>query len=193
MGNHDNAENKGVKAWQEAFDFPTNGPTGYSELAYSFDFKNSHFVILDSNSPEMHAIDNTQKSWLEQDLFKNKKENIFVFFHEPAYPVSSKIGESLDKQSSNRDALWQIFEKHGVTAVFSGHEHIVSRRKIGNTYQFVLGDTDSFNHDLPEAGIAEYANQGQGRFEIVNVNEKKITVETLDSENEELDSFTFSR
>lgn len=193
MGNHDNVDRKGVRAWQSAFDFPTNGPDGYTELAYSFDFKNSHFVVLASDNPDQHQIDKNQRNWLDQDLSKNKKENTFVFFHEPAYPTSSKIGESLDAQKGDRDALWSILEKHDVTAVFNGHEHIVSRKKIGKTYQFVFGSTDSFNHALPQSGTVEYANRGQGRFGIVEVNKKEITVKIFDDSNTELDSFTFSK
>jgi len=84
MGNHDNVGNKGVKAWQDVFNFPTNGPSGYSEVTYSFDFKNSHFVFLDSDVPDEHQINEAQRNWLDQDLAKNKKENTFVVFHEPA-------------------------------------------------------------------------------------------------------------
>lgn len=193
MGNHDNVDEKGEKAWQEAFDFPTNGPGGYSETVYSFDFKNSHFVFLNSDHEKEHLVNSNQRAWLEQDLARNKKENIFVIVHEPAYPVSDKGGEGLDVDPAERNALWQILEKHKVTAVFSGHEHIVSRRKIGNTYQFVFGSTDSFDHGLPAAGVAEYANQGQGRFGIVEVSGKKITVNTFSPEDKELNSFTFSK
>ena len=193
MGNHDNVKNKGVKAWQDAFNFPTNGPSGYSELTYSFDFKNSHFVVLNSDHEKEHLVSGDQRAWLEQDLAKNKKENIFVVFHEPAYPVSSKITEGLDKNPGERDALWQILKKYNVTAVFNGHEHIVSRRKIDNIYQFVYGSTESFDHDLPGAGVAEYAVQGQSRFGIAQVNGKEITVKTYSAESKELNSFTFSK
>jgi len=191
VGNHDNIKNKGEKAWQDAFNFPPNGPSDYSETVYSFDFKNSHFVFLNSNHGKEHIVNGDQRNWLEQDLAKSKKENIFVIVHEPAYPVSSKMMESLDKNPSERDALWQILKKYDVTAVFSGHEHIVSRRKIGNIYQFVFGSTDAFDHDLPAAGVAEYAVQGQGRFGIVQVDGKEIIVKTYSAENKELNSFTF--
>jgi 3',5'-cyclic AMP phosphodiesterase CpdA len=193
MGNHDNVGNKGVKAWQDVFNFPTNGPGGYSEIAYSFDFKNSHFVVLASDIPDEHQINGVQRNWLDQDLAKNKKENTFVIFHEPAWPVSSKIGESLDKQSGDRDALWAILKKYNVTAIFNGHEHIVSRRKVGDIYQFVFGSTDSYDHELPAAGVAEFANRGQGRFGIVSVRGKEITVKVFDPANKELNSFTFSK
>ena len=193
MGNHDNVEQKGEGAWQNAFDFPTNGPDGYLETAYSFDFKNSHFVFLNSDKEKEHLVNGDQRAWLEQDLTRSKKENVFVIFHEPAYPVSDKIAEGLDKESSERNALWQILEKHAVTAVFNGHEHIVSRRKVDNIYQFVFGSTDSFNHGLPAKGVAEYSNQGQGRFGFVKINGKEITVETHDPSGKILNSFTFSK
>jgi len=193
MGNHDNINNRGVKAWQDAFNFPTNGPAGFSELAYSFDFENSHFIVLSSDSPDMHQINGVQRVWLEKDLAAEKKDNTFVFFHEPAFPVSSKVGESLDKYPGERDALWQIFGKYSVTAVFNGHEHIVSRRKVDDIYQFVFGSTDSFDHALPDPGVAEYANRGQGRFGVVSVNGKEITVKTYSADNQDLNSFTFSK
>ncbi len=201
IGNHDRTgEEKADAVWQKEFNLPTNGPPGFSELTYSFDSGNSHFVALNSEKPKEHIINSEQRDWLEKDLSNSKKENIFVFFHEPAFPVSSKIEESLDVQSRDRDALWQILDKHNVTAVFNGHEHIVSRRKIDSSvmpgakntiYQFVFGNTDSFNHDLPAAGIAEYSNQGQGRFGIVKVNGKEMTVEVHAPDGSMLNSFTF--
>lgn len=194
QGNHDRTgDDKTDSVWRSSFDFPSNGPSGFSEQVYSLDFGNSHFVFLDSDKPKEHLVNGEQRSWLEKDLTANKKENTFVFFHEPAYPVSSKITESLDKEPSERNALWQILEKYNVTAVFNGHEHIVSRRKIGGIYQFVFANTDSFNHDLPKPGIAEYANQGQGRFGLVKVNGKEITVEVYDPNGKLLNTFTFSK
>lgn len=203
QGNHDRFENDSADSiWQNAFNFPLNGPTGFLETTYSFDFKNSHFVFLSSDKPEEHKINQTQRSWLEQDLLKNQKENVFIIFHEPAYPVSNKKGESLDAEPSERNALWEILDRHNVTAVINGHEHIVSRRKItssvssiakNNIYQFIFGNTDSFNHDLPAAGVAEYASQIQGSFGLVKVNGKEITVEVYGPNGKLLNTFTFSK
>jgi 3',5'-cyclic AMP phosphodiesterase CpdA len=204
QGNHDRVSdgNSCDRIWQNAFTLPTNGPAGFSELTYSLDYKNSHFVFLDSIKPDGHQISDTQRTWLEKDLAANKEENTFVIFHEPAFPVSSKIGESLDAQASQRDALWQIIDKYNVTAVINGHEHIVSRRKIDSSifpgaknsiYQFVFANTDSFNHDLPKPGVSEYASQIQGSFGIVKVSGKEITVETHSADGNLLNTFTFSK
>lgn len=203
QGNHDRTGgDKTDNIWRSSFDFPINGPSGFSEQTYSFDFENSHFIVLDSDKPDMHQINEEQRAWLEKDLAADKKDNTFVFFHEPAFPVSSKVGESLDKHSTERDALWQILDKYNVTAVINGHEHIVSRRKIDSKVfpqaknsinQFVFGDTDSFDHSLPSPSIAEYANQGQGRFGIVKINGKEIIVETHGPDGILLDTSTFSK
>jgi len=203
QGTHDRAKNDSADSiWQSAFSFPANGPAGFLEMAYSFDFKNSHFVFLNSDKPDEHQVNQVQRSWLEQDLSKNTKENTFVVFHEPAYPVSDKGGEALDSQPSERNALWEILDRNNVTAVFNGHEHIVSRRKIdsrvssvakNSIYQFVFGNTDSFDHGLPAAGVAEYANQGQGRFGLVKVSGKEITVETRGPDGALLNTFSFSK
>ena len=193
QGNNDAEDDSNDGIWQNTFNFPANGPEDFSEFTYSLDVKNSHFVFLSSDRPEERKINSSQRNWLEQDLAKNKKENVFVVFHEPAYPVSNKMGESLDTNPSDRNALWQILKKYNVTAVFNGHEHIVSRRKVGKIYQFVFGSTDSFDHGLPAAGVAEYASLGQGRYGIVKVNGKEITVETRGPDGKIFDTFTFSK
>ena len=157
MGNHDQLSHKANAVWQKVFNLPTNGPVDFREIVYSFDYGNSHFVIL--NSGTSNSINKEQRDWLEQDLSSNQKENTFVFFHEPAWPTGDKIGESLDVHPSERDDLWEILDNYDVTAVFSGHEHLYSRRKITATqfagakneiYQFITGNTDSFRHGKPK-------------------------------------------
>lgn len=189
MGNHDRiGKDKSDKLWQDFFSFPTNGPEGFSELVYSLDVKNAHLVFLSSNKPEEHKINLEQRDWLKKDLQDSSKELTFIFFHEPAYPVSSKIGESLDVNKKDRDALWDILSSEKVTAVFSGHEHIVSRKKIDGIYQFIFGNTETFDHDLPKAGVVEYSYQGQA-FGWVEVADKKVTVKTFSVDGKELNSF----
>lgn len=190
QGNHDRTGGKKAdEAWEKAFNyFPANGPEGFVHFVYSLDLENSHFVVLATDKPEENDINKTQLDWLERDLAKNKKENIFVFFHEPAYPTNSKIGESLDESPGDRDRLWNILTKYKARAVFSGHEHIQSRRKVGNIYQFGFGNTESFDHLAPKAGMAEYFHVGQA-FGLVEVDEKNITVETYSVQGNLLNSF----
>lgn len=193
QGNHDRTGgDKADSAWAASFSFPTNGPAGFAELAYSFDREDSHFVVLDSEKPKENIINDTQRGWLEQDLARNKKPNTFVFFHEPAYPVSSKIGESLDVNNKDRNDLWNILIRHRVTAVFSGHEHIFSRKQVNGVYQFVVGNTDSFDHDAPKPGMAEYSYVGQ-HYAIITVSGKKKTVKLFTVDGKLINSFDFQK
>lgn len=194
-GNHDQISSSN---WISTFNPPINGPNGYIGWTYSFDYDNSHFVVLDSDRSKWHLIDRTQRDWLEQDLAANTKENIFVFFHEPAFPVSTKIGNSLDAHSSDRDALWRILDNHNVTAVFSGHEHIFARKKIDSSvfsgaqssiYQFTVGNTEAYSHKKPRRSVEYYYRKKS--YLIVEVVNNEITTMLYSAKGTLLNTFSF--
>ncbi|MFH1183156.1 MAG: metallophosphoesterase [Candidatus Moraniibacteriota bacterium] len=199
MGNHDQTNHKADTVWRKVFDLPTNGPDDFKEIVYSFDYGNSHFVIL--NSGTTNSINKEQRDWLEQNLDSNQKENTFVFFHEPAWPASDKIGESLDVHPSERNALWEIFDQHNVTAIFSGHEHMYSRRQItasqftgadNNIYQFIVGNTNSFRHGKPRRERVDFYFTNKN-YAIVQVNGREITVKDYSVGGRLMDEFKFTK
>ncbi|MBM3255936.1 MAG: hypothetical protein FJZ04_00485 [Candidatus Moranbacteria bacterium] len=199
MGNHDQIKDEAYATWRRVFNLPDNGPEGYQEIVYSFDYGNSHFVVL--NSGTSHSVNKEQRDWLEEDLDSNQKENIFVFFHEPAWPTGDKIGESLDVHPEERDELWGILDRHGVAAVFSGHEHLFSRRKITavqfsgaekEIYQFIVGNTDSFRHGKPRKNKADYYFTNKS-YALVQVNGSEITVKNYSIGGRKMDEFKFTR
>lgn len=199
MGNHDQTNHKADGVWRRVFDLPENGPDDFKEIAYSFDYKNSHFVVL--NSGTSHTINQEQQDWLEQDLSNNQKENTFIFFHEPAWPASNKINESLDAHPSERDQLWRIFDRYNVTAVFSGHEHMYSRRKItakqltglnNGIYQFIVGNTDSFRHGKPKSGRTDFYFTNKN-YAVVKVDGKEITIKDYSVGGRVMDEFKFTQ
>lgn len=172
VGNHDRTGGEAADAmWQKEFDLPTNGPDGFSELTYSFDFGNSHFVVLDSEKPVGNEVNDVQRNWLEQDLTNNKKENTFVFFHEPAYQMSQDAKDALDAKPAERDALWNILKKYKVTAVFNGHLHMTTGKIQDGIHQFVIGDTDSTADDVPQPGLTDFGLTGH-YYAIVSVSGK---------------------
>lgn len=210
VGNHDRivsnnseAERKSAdQEWQNYFNLPANGPAGFEKLTYSFDVGNSHFVVLDSEKPKEHIISQDQLDWLEKDLSANTKDNIFVFYHEPAFPMSYKVGKSLDYQKEERDALWSILDRHNVTAVFNGHEHIYSRQQINQDefpaekngiYQFIIGNTDAYEKEnVTVSDKVSYYQKGHD-FCLVDVNGKQITVKLFSVDGDLIDSFVFSK
>ncbi len=87
----------------------------YGSLYYSFDFGNSHFVILDSEVVGFTGqIKGEQLIWLEKDLEKHAEtEHIFVFLHKPLWGGEGDWDEEVHP----------VLARHGVDAVFSGHDH----------------------------------------------------------------------
>jgi hypothetical protein len=124
--------------WFEFWAPPAN------KLYYSFDYGNSHFVILDVNraylsegqkredakyepGSEESAIQTQSQSfqpgsaqyeWLRKDLAGTNKKHIFVFFHEPAFSYGGHDGSPAIQK-----VLCPLLEQYKVTAAFSGHSH----------------------------------------------------------------------
>ncbi|HAZ11001.1 MAG: hypothetical protein A2047_00485 [Omnitrophica bacterium GWA2_41_15] len=140
VGNHEIESEMSENIVRSIFEMPENGPDGFKELAYSFDYKNAHFIMLDTEAfNNFHAIGETQLKWLKEDVEKNQKKTIFIFGHDPAYPVYNHIGSSLDKYAVERDKLWGIFKKYKVSAYICGHEHLYNMSIHDGVYQIISG------------------------------------------------------
>lgn len=139
-GNHEINGPGQNRIFQEVFEMPENGPEGYEELCYSFDYENCHFVCLDTNYyGKFHRLGQLQYDWLKHDLAKTDREHIFVFGHEPAYPVGPHKGNSLDVYIQERDRFWNLLKEYKVKAYFCGHEHLYNRQLIDGVYQVING------------------------------------------------------
>jgi len=89
---------------------------------YSFDYGNSHWLVLDAN-PYMDWTNEKLRTWVAGDL-KSAKTQVwkFVCFHQPGF--------SVDKAHYNEQRmrlLSDIFQNCGVDLVFSGHAHNYQR------------------------------------------------------------------
>jgi predicted phosphodiesterase len=117
----------------------------FGEVRYSFDYKNSHFVIMytDDAMTSVPEISTEQMEWLKNDLEGTDKSNIFIFLHKPVW-----------RYSGNKwDEVHQIIRQFPVKAVIAGHFHNYTKdvNKDGIQY-YVVGPTggeffDS-NHEL---------------------------------------------
>nr|MBU1327941.1 metallophosphoesterase [Candidatus Omnitrophota bacterium] len=140
VGNHEIESEMSENIIRSVFEMPENGPNDFKELIYSFDYKNTHFIMLDTEAfNNFHAIGEVQLKWLKEDVKKNQKKTIFIFGHDPAYPVYNHIGSSLDKHAVERDELWGIFKKYNVSAYICGHEHLYNRSIHNGVYQIIAG------------------------------------------------------
>ena len=104
---------------------------------YSFNYENSHFIILDNSMTywaQPQEMGAEQLAWLEKDLEKHKQmDNIFAFYHIPTYIYALR--------ENRTDTLVQIFEKYGVDAVFTGHHHEYSYFNRNNIEYINVGSS----------------------------------------------------
>lgn len=140
MGNHEIKTELSEDIIRSTFDMPGNGPDVLKELVYSFDYNNAHFVAIDTNIyKNFHRFGDAQAEWLKKDLDMNTKKLIFIFGHEPFFPVHDHIGTSLDKYPEERDDMWKLFKSYGVDIYFCGHEHLYNAADIDGVYQVITG------------------------------------------------------
>jgi len=64
---------------------------------------------------------------------------IFVVGHEPAFPANRHIGDSLDANTTDRDAFWTVLEEYDATYI-CGHTHYYSTYSSGGATQIDLGN-----------------------------------------------------
>lgn len=110
LGNHDDPNQRFYKP------FNMNG-----ERYYTFRPKlGIRFFALDSN-----YMDQKQLDWFQKELAASGSDWKICFFHHPPYSSGEKHGSNL----ALREQLEPLFVKHGITVVFTGHEHFYERIK----------------------------------------------------------------
>lgn len=89
---------------------------------FSFDYGNSHWVVLDGN-PYMDWSDKATRDWVDKDLERAKSATWkFATFHQPGFSV-----DMAHATEQRMRLLSDIFEKHHVDVVFAGHAHCYQR------------------------------------------------------------------
>ncbi|MFH1684653.1 MAG: metallophosphoesterase [Candidatus Margulisiibacteriota bacterium] len=139
---------------------------------YSFDYKNSHFVVL--NNAFKGSFDIKQFAWLKKDLAATDQENIFVFMHRPTFDPSEIYKNYVMSGREVVKQLMMTFEKYGVDYVFAGHIHGYAKTKRGGIVYVVTGGAGAPLY-LPRdfGGFYHYVKIGvDGR----NISDKVIRV-----------------
>lgn len=134
VGNH---EIRGVQANEDLYRRRV-----FPKLYYSFNYGNSHFVVLDSDIVgQEHKITGRQLAALENDLAKaqGKFAHLYVFEHQQPYPVSFHIGSSLDTYPADRDKFQAVLEKYHVEYLITGHEHLYDDSVHGGVREIIAG------------------------------------------------------
>ena len=119
--------------------------TDQSKLSYSFDYKDAHFVTL--NSDPVGKDWHVPNAWVANDLAAARTKgakHIFVIAHKPAYPYPTVPTDGLVFDQPARDAFWTSLEGNRVEAMFSAHNHVYWRSQpTGHTWMVVAGNGGS--------------------------------------------------
>jgi hypothetical protein len=129
-GNHENYLPGGTFSpaflYLELFNLPMNGPDDLKGQAYSFDYGDVHFVVLDSQAEELDKFQPDllmkQKTWLEQNLKATAKPWKILLIHRGlfSHPDVANLNE-LGK------AFVPILDQYHVDLVFTAHIHTYGR------------------------------------------------------------------
>ena len=124
-GNHDICNDISEKIYRERCAKPY----------YSFDYKGSHFIVLDASrvdETKPEDMPKEQVEWLIADLEKNKdKKHKFVFYHKPFWYESFK--------KNKNDQFHDIFVKYNVEKVFNGHYHTYCETVKDGVHYIMVG------------------------------------------------------
>jgi hypothetical protein len=160
LGNHE-YQGGAPKLYHSLFTLPRNGPASIPvERAYSFEYSNAKFIILDSN------LDPTkQTAWLEKQLADTGATWKIVSYHHPAY----SSGGNRDNPEV-RNVWTPLFDMYHVDLALQGHDHAylrtypmrgqqrVASAKDGTIYIISVSGTKHYQqkpHDYTEVGFTK--------------------------------------
>jgi hypothetical protein len=144
LGNHDEPE---IQIYYRLFNMG-------GERYYTFTKGSARFFALDSN-----YMDARQLEWLEKELADSKSRWKIAFFHHPLYSSGARHGSELGL----RKLVEPLFIKHGVSAVFAGHEHFYERLN-------------------PQHGIYYFTSGGAGKLRRGNIRRGALTAAGFDTD-----------
>jgi tellurite resistance-related uncharacterized protein len=171
LGNHDEANQR----FYEHFNM--NG-----EEYYRFVKGNVSFYALNSNY--MNA---TQIRWMQEQFAKDTSEWKICFFHHPPYSSGGKHGSEVEL----RKVVEPIFLKHGVNAVFAGHEHFYERIKPQKgIYYFISGAGGKLREGDVKKGSAltEKAFDKDMSFMLIEIIKGEMHFQVISRTGETVDS-----
>ena len=123
---------------------PAGGPdqlaTDQSQLSYSFDYKQSHFVIL--NTDPVGAEATAPLNWLGRDLAAARargSKHLFALGHKPAIPAPANDG------LRNGGSMWSLLEANHAEAMLAAHNHLYYRIQMPpyHPWQLIAGNGGS--------------------------------------------------
>lgn len=112
------------------------GPDITPGTMYSFDYGNIHVAVInpfyngESDINEKATFSEALYDWLRTDLSRNGARYNFVVSGVPAYPEDNQSAYAFADEN-DREQLWQLLNKHGVIACFTGGKKAAMKKHSG--------------------------------------------------------------
>ena len=189
-GNHESNSKSGKpELMLRLFDFPENGPGGFKEEFYSWEYGNCHITVLNScvfmGEQEMTEKDFADiKNWLINDWQSAKTDFKIVVLHHPPYGVMN------DKTGQAVLANWcPVFEKCGVDLVLSGHQHCYMRTADINGVTYVIGNGGKKEYHAVNTENAAVCIENISSYQIVNISKDTLSLTSYNENHQAVDSW----
>lgn len=149
-------------------------------LRYSFDYKNSHFIIMytDDAMTSIPSISSEQMEWLRKDLESAQKTNIFIFMHKPLWRYDD----------NEWDTAHEIIKEFPVRAVIAGHFHTYQKDvKLDGIQYYVMGPAGGEVHDS-DHDLYGYFHH----YSILRIEDDRFTMAVVKLGNVESDDYVLA-
>jgi Calcineurin-like phosphoesterase len=186
LGNHDNPNQRFYKL------FNMGGERYYTFRASKGGTAESseggvRFFALDSG-----YLDKLELDWLDAELAACDSEWRLAYFHHPLYSSGKTHGSSLE----SRAVLEPLFVKYGVSAAFSGHDHVYERikpQKGGIVYWVAGGGGSLRTGDLRASDITAKGFDRDYHFMIVEITGDDLYFQAISRTGATIDSGVIHR
>jgi 3',5'-cyclic AMP phosphodiesterase CpdA len=175
LGNHDRPDNRFYKGFNMG-----------GERYYTFARKDVRFFVFDTN-----LMDKAQLAWIESALRGSREAWKIAYFHHPLYSNAGRHGSQVEF----RVTLEPLLIRHGISVVFSGHDHAYERLKPqkGITY-FVAGSGGQLRRGdmTPSDATAASFDQDQA-FMVAEILGDELRFQTITRTGRVIDAGTIHR
>lgn len=193
IGNHDDQDGLGCAMYLDAFALPENGPAGIEpQRAYTLEYANALFVILDIGSPE-----DVQAAWMEEQLAGSDATWKFAMFHFPPYAP--------DEDYENLRTVWgAVFDKYEFDLVMSGHVHYYLRThpmrggkpaeaaEHGTIYVTSVAVPYAAKVEAPDYAAAAKLT-GPPLYQVIRIEGNRLAYEAWDASGEKVDELLLEK
>jgi Calcineurin-like phosphoesterase len=162
-----------------------------------FNMNGEEYYRINKGGVSFYALNSTyldkrQIEWLEAELAKDPSKWKIAFFHHPPYSSGKRHGSAKDI----REIVEPLFTKHGVDAVFTGHEHFYERIKPQKgIYYFVTGAGGEVrkNNIKKNSPLTEKGFDTDLSFMLLEISQDEMHFQVISRAGDTIDSGVITR